>query len=240
MARTARVCVQLHSRPRARALPFARPHASAALGIVFPGGTRKCLSTRSPTRSEAMAASAWWSESFVRHRGNSIVPALITMALIGAVAPRIVDSRSTGLEPGAPTVGLPRRVADLHSLEADFLIPDGLTRGPYRKVAAVAYDSISIVTPKDDETVFDNSGNVVVTVMLSPALQSAAGDRITILVDGIVTVKGQEPRLQVSGLVRGAHTLEAGVVNKDGERVISSAPVTFYMWQASRLFRNHR
>lgn len=180
-------------------------------------------------------------ESLIRHRRNGIVPALIAIAVIGAAAPRIVDSRPTELEPGTPNVPLGPRVAGLYSLEEALRIPGGFASVPYREaVAAVAYDSIFVVTPKNEETVFDNGGSVQVTVMLSPALHSAAGDRILILVDGVVAAQGEEPHLQVSGLVRGAHTLEARVVSSDGTSVISSAPVTFYMWQASRLFRNRR
>lgn len=101
-----------------------------------------------------------------------------------------------------------------------------------------SYDSIAIATPKENETVFDNSGNVKVSISLLPELRGAAGDRIVVLVDGIAAVKAGTSELHLSGLVRGRHTLEARVVNDNGETVISSAPVTFYVWQASRLFRN--
>jgi len=102
------------------------------------------------------------------------------------------------------------------------------------------YDSIAVTKPADGSTVFNNAGNVDVTVVVSPALRVGAGDQIVLLVDGRRTAAQSATRFQLSGIVRGEHTLEAQVVDSSGYTLISSNSVKFYMWQASRLFLNRR
>jgi len=105
---------------------------------------------------------------------------------------------------------------------------------------ASVYDAIAVTKPADGTTVFNNAGNVEVTVAVSPALRADTGDQIVLLVDGQRTAAQSATRFNLSGIVRGEHTLEAQVVDGSGNTLISSKPVKFYMWQASRLFLNRR
>ena len=103
-----------------------------------------------------------------------------------------------------------------------------------------SYDSIAVVQPADGSTVFDNAGNVAVTVAVSRALHLRDGDRIALIVDGRRTAAQGATRFKLSGIVRGEHTLEAQVVDNSSNTLIASTPVKFYLWQASRLFSNRR
>jgi hypothetical protein len=105
---------------------------------------------------------------------------------------------------------------------------------------ASIYASIAVTKPAEGSTVFNNAGNVDVTVAVSPALRADAGDQIVLLVDGHRAATQNATRFNLSGIVRGEHTLEAQVVDSSGNALISSKPVKFYMWQASRLFLNRR
>jgi hypothetical protein len=105
---------------------------------------------------------------------------------------------------------------------------------------ASIYSVIAVTKPVDGSTVFNNAGDMEVTVAVSPALRADAGDRIVLLVDGGRTAEQSATHFQLSGIVRGEHTLEARVVDVSGNTLISSKPVKFYMWQASRLFLNRR
>jgi len=96
------------------------------------------------------------------------------------------------------------------------------------------YADVVIVQPASEETVHDNEGNVVVQVAVSPSL--APGDRIVLLLDGRRVAQQMGTTFALSGIERGAHTLEALVVDGKGATLAPSRPVTFYMWQASRLF----
>ncbi|MHB8668737.1 MAG: hypothetical protein ACYC7B_14620 [Burkholderiales bacterium] len=101
-----------------------------------------------------------------------------------------------------------------------------------------SYVSIAVVKPADKSTVFDNAGNVAVRVAVSPALRARNGDRVALIVDGKRAAVRSATHFRLSGIVRGEHTLEAQVVDGNGYALISSKPVNFYMWHASRLFIN--
>jgi hypothetical protein len=105
---------------------------------------------------------------------------------------------------------------------------------------AFSYDSIAVVKPAGDATVFDNAGNVEVTVAVSPALRIDAGDRIALILDGRRISVRRATQFKLSGITRGEHSLEAQVVDSSGNVLISSNPVKFHLWQASRLFPNRR
>jgi hypothetical protein len=89
---------------------------------------------------------------------------------------------------------------------------------------------VSIVSPKDKETIHDNSGNVTVTVRAS----LAGRERVRLLLDGApVGTDTDQPRIQLENIDRGEHTQEALVVD-DKDLIHATSPmVTFFMWRAS-------
>ncbi len=99
----------------------------------------------------------------------------------------------------------------------------------------------TIVQPRADETIHDNSGHVNVAVSIDGGRELAAGERLRLVLDGMPA--GRDRRSLATGLdgvARGTHSLKALVVDRSGNVVASSDPVTFHMWQASRLFPNRR
>jgi hypothetical protein len=105
---------------------------------------------------------------------------------------------------------------------------------------AASYDSLQVVTPSRGQTVHDNNGEVRVLVRASPRLDTKAGERLTLLLDGRVAASGGVTHFLLEGLNRGTHELQAQVIATDGSVLASSLPVTFYMWHASRLFPHQR
>lgn len=99
-----------------------------------------------------------------------------------------------------------------------------------------AYDSIAIVEPAREVTIFSNDGDLRVSVVTKPALR--AGDRIALSLDGRPVRQADRSHFELSGIARGEHKLRSRIVDPGGSLLISSAPVTFTMWHASRLFPN--
>lgn len=93
--------------------------------------------------------------------------------------------------------------------------------------------NVAIVQPANEATVHDNQGNVAVQVAVSPSL--APGNRIVLVLDGRPVAQQVGTTFALSGVERGAHTLQAQVVDANGATLAASPPVTFYMRQASRL-----
>lgn len=102
---------------------------------------------------------------------------------------------------------------------------------------ADVYESVRIVSPEPEEAVHDNNGNVTVAVTVLPHLRAETGDHFIVLLDNSVAASGSNQVFQLSSIERGSHTLQVQLVTANGTVVATSPPVTFYMWQASRLFR---
>jgi hypothetical protein len=93
-----------------------------------------------------------------------------------------------------------------------------------------AYQSLSIQQPAAEETLWNIAGRLTVQLALQPALRP--GDRVRVHFDG---VPQEVPGLQfeLTEVWRGAHNLQAEIVNAQGEVMIRSEPVRFYVQQTS-------
>jgi len=100
-------------------------------------------------------------------------------------------------------------------------------------LSATAAEPLSILTPGDGETIHDNSGTVRVRVVGGDP--AAAGYQA--YVDG--TPRGPialTTGFTLVGIDRGEHQLAVAAVDGRGNPIDTSREITFYMWQASRLF----
>lgn len=104
--------------------------------------------------------------------------------------------------------------------------------------APTRYSALSIVAPKKEQTIHDNTGKVPVEVALQPPLDTKAGHRLQAVVDGsVLSGSWTTTRFSLQQIDRGTHRLEVIVTDSAGKELARSAPVEFYVWQASRLFR---
>jgi Domain of unknown function (DUF4124) len=115
--------------------------------------------------------------------------------------------------------------------------PSNLRQTPASKSPdddVTSYEQVSIITPTNDETMRDNTGNVAVSVAVKPALDKSAGHRIQFFLDG--QTEG-EPKISdrtvFQGLDRGAHTVEAAVVDGSGKELLRSPATRFYLHRQS-------
>jgi hypothetical protein len=99
-------------------------------------------------------------------------------------------------------------------------------------LGATAAEPLRIIAPGDGETIHDNAGNVSVRVTGGGAV---AGYRA--YVDGTPTGPiSLTTGFTLNGIDRGEHQLAVAAVDGNGNPVATSAPITIYMWQASKLF----
>ena len=97
-----------------------------------------------------------------------------------------------------------------------------------------AYASFSIVSPASDEAIRANDGNVTIRMELEPGL--LPGHTIKLKVDGedgkdMNTVDGSS--IQLVSMSRGRHTVEAMVVDGEGNVLIQTEPVSFNVLRIS-------
>jgi hypothetical protein len=104
--------------------------------------------------------------------------------------------------------------------------------------AAAAYLNLGFVSPLDDQSIHDNSGDLPVSLLVEPSLDVERGHRLQLYLDG---APWGEPTEQTSFMVpnvdRGTHFVEVRVLDTQGRVVDESAVVTFHMHRQSALNR---
>lgn len=108
---------------------------------------------------------------------------------------------------------------------------------------APAYGSLLIVSPANQDTIRTNTGAFDVRVQVQPALRSAQGDVIRVMLDGTLlpqTYASADFRIRESDWALAAnpnnveHTLQVAIASASGAVLIRSAPVSFYAHRAFR------
>ena len=105
--------------------------------------------------------------------------------------------------------------------------------------AAAAYQAVEVVSPADQETLWNIGTVLPVQVRFQPALQP--GHRYDLLLDGQrLILNATTPRATVSEVFRGAHSLQVVVIDGAGTEMARSAARTFFVQQTSVLNPNSR
>lgn len=93
-----------------------------------------------------------------------------------------------------------------------------------------------VVSPAIDETVHSNTGSIRVVVEGAPS-----GLQLQPMLDG--KAMGEpvaDSVFYLRGVTRGTHELTVRLLDAGGREVMRTSPVTFHVWQASRLFLNRQ
>ena len=95
------------------------------------------------------------------------------------------------------------------------------------------YTGFDIVSPEKNQTIW-NETELTVSVQLAPALNSAEGHNIWLLMDGEPVVKNsQSMSMQIGGVDRGAHQLQGQVRDKEGKIIVRTRAVVVYIQRTS-------
>lgn len=116
--------------------------------------------------------------------------------------------------------------------------PQPLSKKPAEpeKKKKTTYQTLTITRPTNDSVIFDNAGNIPVTMELQPALNTAAGDTIELSMDGKVLMpKLSGTSVTLNNIDRGTHTLQVSVKDKTGQTLISSKSITVHLRRFSKL-----
>lgn len=95
-----------------------------------------------------------------------------------------------------------------------------------------AYQAVEVVSPAEQETLWNIGTNLPVQVRFQPALQP--GHRYDLLLDGQRrNVETSAPRVTLTDVFRGEHTLQVVVIDSTGAEVMRSPPRVFFVQQTS-------
>ena len=117
--------------------------------------------------------------------------------------------------------------------------PEAPSGDDERAPAAAAYQAVEVVSPADQETLWNIGTVLPVQVRFQPALQ--AGHRYDLLLDGQRrNLNTTNPRAALPDVFRGQHTLQVVIVDSAGTEVARSPARTFFVQQTSVLNPNSR
>ena len=99
-------------------------------------------------------------------------------------------------------------------------------------VPGAAYQSIEVVSPAEQETLWNIGTNLPVQVRFEPALQT--GHRYDLLYDGQRrNLNTATPRVTLPDVFRGEHTLQVVVIDSAGTELMRSPARVFFVQQTS-------
>lgn len=100
------------------------------------------------------------------------------------------------------------------------------------------YSKFSIVTPKNNDTIWDNNGSVPVSLLLEPPLDTENSHSVWVYVDGKAMVRKSQNLVQpLSGIDRGAHKIRAEIRDENRKTLKRTQNVTVHMKRASAVRR---
>ena len=97
----------------------------------------------------------------------------------------------------------------------------------------VGYDAFEITSPASEQTLWNIGTVLQVQLDVRPSL--ASGHQFQVLLDGSPAEGGTttQPAVSIGEVYRGAHTIQARIIDTTGATVIQTDPVTFYVQQTS-------
>ena len=93
------------------------------------------------------------------------------------------------------------------------------------------YDSIEIVAPAPEETLWNIEGVLNVALRVSPGLRPE--DRVRVYLDGEESLVTSSSSFQIQEVWRGVHNIQAEIVDSTGKLMGRSLPNRFYVQQNS-------
>ena len=101
------------------------------------------------------------------------------------------------------------------------------------------YTKFTIVTPRNDDTIWDNNGSVPVSLALEPALDTENGHSVWVYVDGSAVVRKSLVLVHpLTGIDRGQHTIRAEIRDDKRKTLKRTKNITVHMKRASAIPRS--
>jgi hypothetical protein len=100
------------------------------------------------------------------------------------------------------------------------------------------YTKFTIVQPKNDDTIWDNTGAIPVSLQLEPPLDTENGHSIWVYVDGSAVVRKSQSLVQpLSNIDRGTHKIRAEVRDEKRKTLKRTQNITVHLKRASAIQR---
>ncbi|MGD8884916.1 MAG: DUF4124 domain-containing protein [Gammaproteobacteria bacterium] len=95
------------------------------------------------------------------------------------------------------------------------------------------YSAVTFVKPDNDEAIRANGGVFPVTVASQPALNTTAGHRYVVVVDGEKHQSSDSATFDLENMDRGTHSIKVQIENQKGNVLASSSSIKIHVLRAS-------
>lgn len=96
------------------------------------------------------------------------------------------------------------------------------------------YSGLAIASPANDAAIRDNAGNVTISITITPALDTASGHYLTVMMDGtVVADRVTAASVSLTNVDRGTHSVQAQIRNAAGNVLRTSATSVFHLQRIS-------
>lgn len=86
---------------------------------------------------------------------------------------------------------------------------------------ATFYTRLLIAQPENDQTIYENSGDINIDITINPTLNKRRGHKIVIELDGVAVVTTTSTQAVLPNVDRGTHMLRARIIDAEGRTVIA-------------------
>ena len=108
--------------------------------------------------------------------------------------------------------------------------PDDAAEDAAEEEAPFRYESLAVASPGAEETLWNIGGVLNVSLALNPPLQP--GHQVRVYFDGKAQIVSGTS-IQLNEVWRGAHNLQAEVLDETGKMLIRSRTIRFYVQQST-------
>ncbi|WP_455365318.1 hypothetical protein [Kaarinaea lacus] len=92
-----------------------------------------------------------------------------------------------------------------------------------------AYVAVTIMNMQDDQGIRANGGIFPIKLASQPALDAEAGHRYAVVIDNEPHQTSDKASFELQNLLRGTHSIQAQVKDRDGSVLASSSPITIHI-----------
>ena len=145
-----------------------------------------------------------------------------------------VDKKGVTHYSDQPVLGAVQVDLSVQTYDASEATIPSTSRQPRQSAPPAArYEEVVITSPTNEQTITGVGGQISVSVAIEPAVESP--DSVRLELDGLTVSESdsQSTTFELTDVARGAHSLTASVVNRNGKVLKQSAPVTFFVQQTS-------
>ena len=108
---------------------------------------------------------------------------------------------------------------------------------PPAKPVASVYTKLEVVSPENNQVLTGGAGNVTVSILIEPGLNTTLGDRLVLYMDGKKQAESSSTSFPFTNIDRGTHTTKVDVVDKEMMSSLMRTAMSFSLISLLRMPR---